>query len=334
MNEEMGFRKENFICEKFKHFECFLCQNVCKHPMECSKCQILACGGCIKLWSEASPHCPSGCRSQEFLFEKPNKILSKIYDFLLYLCPKCGVQLRLKDLESHNRICLLRVCKRFPFCNKNKAEGQDYCDTSCYMAVLMKTNRKQINFENRMIDNNFHFTWAKSLSTSYIEFSDDLSTATIRNLQGTYCNILGNTFLSDGCFYWEIKAELSQNSTFAFGVFGSSFLNLKEEIPISCLRKPFWEKNLGFAIGNDAIVYLNKSVVKSKKIIRMGSRFTLGCLFNSFEGSLKFYLNGKEIDQSIKDPNLKKNNIFVPAAYFTGYGKIALSTGLIPRDEK
>lgn len=74
--------------EKVQFFQCPICQNVVKDPLECSGCSSLFCKLCIAPWMRENFNCPKKCKGDAHVkFREINRFVMNELQDLRLKCP-------------------------------------------------------------------------------------------------------------------------------------------------------------------------------------------------------------------------------------------------------
>jgi hypothetical protein len=74
---------------------CIICLNICFKPVMVKCCERLICSECIKSVLKYAYKCPY-CNNQNINFDKPPKIISRLFENLIFKCTKTGCQEKIK----------------------------------------------------------------------------------------------------------------------------------------------------------------------------------------------------------------------------------------------
>lgn len=115
-----GYEKDRFINLVFDNFDCLICLEVIRDPMECGTCGKLFCKLCISDWinKNSGTKCPNRCTGD--ITPIKSAALKKMYNNLDIKCsnPKCGKAVKLFDLLAHEEMCLKVKCWNYENCDK------------------------------------------------------------------------------------------------------------------------------------------------------------------------------------------------------------------------
>ena len=115
---QYGYERDRFTTLNFDSFDCIICSEVVRDPMECKGCGKLFCKACISDWIKKNPSakCPNRCK--DTIVPIFSKALQKMHNNLDIKCsnPKCNKILKLIDIDKHEEVCLKVKCWNFDNC--------------------------------------------------------------------------------------------------------------------------------------------------------------------------------------------------------------------------
>mmetsp|Transcript_1234 Transcript_1234/g.1969 ORF Transcript_1234/g.1969 Transcript_1234/m.1969 type:complete len:243 (-) Transcript_1234:1438-2166(-) len=116
-----GFDKSRFVSALNDHFTCKVCQNVVRHPVECTECENLTCKDCLQ------SACPYECSS--FVPKKPAKFAQIFYSSLKLKCANsssgCEFVGTCEEIEFHEPTCMYVYLKcASPICSQQFLKAQ------------------------------------------------------------------------------------------------------------------------------------------------------------------------------------------------------------------
>lgn len=99
---------------------CIICLNICFKPIVIVCCDRLICAECVKTMIKHSSKCPY-CNNVNINFDKPSKIIYRLFENLLFRCPNKDCKENIKYYFYFDHI--------YNSCNFNAKKDLAYCKT-------------------------------------------------------------------------------------------------------------------------------------------------------------------------------------------------------------
>lgn len=90
---------EDEIYNGFKDLvKCFICKNILKDPMMCTKCQKVFCKDCIEIYTKQNKKCPNKCKKSKY---KKCDDKSAMLSMLKFRCKNCKEEVKYNNVKIH-----------------------------------------------------------------------------------------------------------------------------------------------------------------------------------------------------------------------------------------